>query len=227
MAYFNKSTFNFLNDLKANNNKEWFNENKEKYENVAREPFLKFIADFAPYLAKIAPNHLAIASKTGGSLFRINKDLRFANRDEPYKTWIAAQFKHKKSKDVHAPGFYLHIEPKNCFFGGGVWQPDAQTCQKIRSAIVKNSLDWGKIKNNKIFQSLFEMENDSLKKPPKGFDGNHTYIADIMKKNFVIRSALTQEEITSHDLLEKVVDLCQNSAKFIQFLTISCGLKWD
>ncbi|WP_186644184.1 DUF2461 domain-containing protein [Fluviispira vulneris] len=227
MRYFDKSIFKYLTDLKSNNNKEWFLENKEKYESIAREPFLKFISDFAPHLEKIAPNHQAIAKKTGDSLFRINKDLRFANRDEPYKTWIAAQFKHKKSKDVHSPGFYLHIEPKKCFFGGGIWQPDSQTCQKIRTAIAKNTKEWSTIRNSKRFTSLFEMDKDSLKKPPKGFDLSHPNIEDIIRKNFVIMHALKQKDVTSDYFLERIVDLCENSAKYIKFLTISCGLKWD
>lgn len=227
MSYFTKSTFDFLNQLKKNNNKEWFSENKETYEKVAREPFLKFIEDFAPHLKKTAPNHLAIAKKTGGSLFRINKDLRFASRDEPYKTWIAAQFKHNNGKDVHAPGFYLHIEPKNSFFGGGVWHPDTQTCNKIRNAIATNSSEWKKIINNKTFKNTFIMEGDVLQKPPKGFDVNHPCIEDILRKDFIVTHALKQEDIVSEKFLNMIVDLSQKSAHYVQFLTIACGFKWN
>lgn len=227
MAYFDKTIFEFLRNLKENNSKDWFNANKEKYEGNAREPFLNFIADFAPHLTKIAPNHLANASKSGGSLFRIHKDLRFGNRDEPYKTWMGAYFKHNKSKDVHTPGFYLHIEPKNCFFGAGVWHPDTQTAQKIRLSLAQHTKEWEKIKTAKEFQKTFTMEGDSLKKLPKGFDTNHPHIEDLMRKDFIISHKLKQEDIISENFLKDIVNLCKISACYVEFLTKACGLKWD
>ncbi|MCH7945702.1 MAG: TIGR02453 family protein, partial [Armatimonadetes bacterium] len=105
----------FLSDLKKNNNRQWFQKNKDRYESDVREPLLKFIEAFEPRLHKISPHFIADARKTGGSLFRIYRDTRFSHDKRPYKTHAGVQFRHERAKDVHAPGFYLHIEPKQVF----------------------------------------------------------------------------------------------------------------
>jgi len=226
MNYFTKETFAFLSALKRNNNKEWFHLNKDKFEEYVRNPFLKFIVDYEPYLNKIAPQHEAIAKKSGGSLFRINKDIRFGNRDEPYKTWISAQFRHNKGKDYTSPGFYLHIEPNQCFFGAGIWHPDTLTCGKIRKSIFDNQDDWLKIKNKKSFKENFEMKGNSLKKLPKEFLDCSKVENDLILKDFVIDHLLTKEEIMSPDLLKKIIKLTELSSDFVSFLTNSVGLKF-
>ena len=89
--------------------------NKDRYETEVREPLLKFIDAFGPRLAKISPQFVANPSKVGGSLFRIHRDTRFARDKSPYKTHVGVQFRHERAKDVHAPGFYLHIQPDGVF----------------------------------------------------------------------------------------------------------------
>ncbi len=109
-ACFPKGTIPFLKMLVKNNSREWFHENKANYELVIREPALDFIKAMAPELEKISPHFRALPKKVGGSLMRVYRDTRFAKDKTPYKTNIGIQFRHELGKDVHAPGFYLHIE---------------------------------------------------------------------------------------------------------------------
>ncbi len=95
----------FLKQLAKNNNREWFQKNKDSYEHDVREPLLKFIEAFGPRLHKISPHFVANPSKVGGSLFRIHRDTRFSRDKSPYKTHVGVQFRHERAKDVHAPGF--------------------------------------------------------------------------------------------------------------------------
>jgi len=119
--YFEPALFDFLRDLKQNNNREWFQKNKHIYESKVKQPLLEFIADFAPHLHKIHPRFVADPRPVGGSMFRIYRDVRFSEDKSPYKTQASAHFKHHKaSKDVHVPGFYLHLEPGQCFTAAGV-----------------------------------------------------------------------------------------------------------
>ena len=105
--YFTIQTFRFLKDLKENNSRPWFHENKGRYEEHVKEPALRFIEDLDPLLQKVSPHFMA----TPRSLFRIHRDTRFSKDKSPYKTHTGIQFRHEASKDAHAPGFYLHLQP--------------------------------------------------------------------------------------------------------------------
>ncbi|MGA7097163.1 MAG: TIGR02453 family protein, partial [Acidimicrobiia bacterium] len=115
MRYFQPALFRFLRDLAANNNREWFEANRERYAETVQEPALAFIADFAPRLEKISPCFRADAKVQGGSLFRIYRDTRFSADKTPYKTNTGVHFRHDRFKDAHAPGYYLHLQPRECF----------------------------------------------------------------------------------------------------------------
>ena len=99
--------------------RDWFQENKEFYESAVKRPLLEFIEAFAPHLREISPHFRADAR----SLFRIHRDVRFSKDKRPYKTHAAAQFRHSAGKDVHAPGFYLHIEPGRVIGGRPSFSP--------------------------------------------------------------------------------------------------------
>ena len=105
----------FLRDLKANNNRDWFNAHKPDYEQLVREPALGFISAMGPPLAKFAPMFVAVPRKSGGSLMRVYRDTRFSRDKTPYKTNVGIQFRHEYGKDVHAPGYYFHIDPDQVF----------------------------------------------------------------------------------------------------------------
>ena len=128
-AHFGRTFFEFLEDLKANNNSEWFKANKERYIDEVRTPLQQFVLDFAPHLKKISPHFVADPRPVGGSIFRIYRDIRFSKDKTPYKTHAAAQFRHKGGKDVHAPGFYLHLAPGEVFAGFGIWRPDSPSLE--------------------------------------------------------------------------------------------------
>ena len=139
-----RSLLGFIEELSRNNKREWFQANKERYVAEVRDPLLGFIEAFAPKLRGISPHYVADARPNGGSLFRIYRDTRFSKDKTPYKTWGAVQFRHERGKDVHAPGFYLHVQPGNVFMGAGLWHPDAPTLANIREAIVEGPANWNR-----------------------------------------------------------------------------------
>jgi len=139
---FSPAPFRFLRELKANNDREWFAANKDRYEADVRGPALDFVADMAPHLERISPHFVADPRPAGRSLFRIHRDTRFSRDKSPYKTYVGVQFRHELAKDAHAPGFYLHLEPKGVFVGAGTWRPDAPALAKIREAIARRPEGW-------------------------------------------------------------------------------------
>ena len=110
-AHFGREMFEFLADLALNNNREWFHANKARYESVVRGWLVTFVEDFGERLREVSPHMVADPRPTGGSIFRIYRDVRFAKDKSPYKTQAAVHFRHKAGKDAHAPGVYLHLEP--------------------------------------------------------------------------------------------------------------------
>lgn len=141
--HFTPELFRFLRELKRNNTREWFLANKERYEVFVRAPFLRFVGDFGPLLRRISPQFVADPRPVGGSLFRIYRDTRFSKDKRPYKTQVAAHFPHGAAgKDVHAPGFYLHLEPGGCFAAAGLWHPDPPALAEVRDAIVERPAAW-------------------------------------------------------------------------------------
>jgi len=225
-AHFSPKLFKFLKELRKNNDREWFRENKDRYECDARNPLLEFIGDFGPILNKISPNFVADPRPTGGSMFRIYRDVRFAKDKSPYKTHAAAQFRHKMGRNVHAPGFYLHLEPGQVFAGAGLWRPDPKSLAKIRDAIVDNPKAWKRVKSNKTFKAVCNLGGESLKRPPKGYDPNHPLIEDLKRKDFVVSTEFTEKAATSPGFIEKYAEVCRAAAPFMKFLTLAIELEW-
>ena len=140
MSYFTKATFTFLKDLTENNKREWFHQNKHRYEDHVRDPAIRFITDFGAHLRTLSEHFRSDPRTVGGSMFRIHRDTRFSKDKTPYKTAIGIQFRHELGKNAHAPGFYLHIDRGGCFAGAGMWHPDSPSLKKIREAIVEDEV---------------------------------------------------------------------------------------
>ena len=141
-AHFTSALFQFLRDLRENNNRPWFDANRSRFEDDVREPLTRFVVEFAPHLHEISPHFVADPRPSGGSVFRIYRDTRFSKDKTPYKTNMGAHFRHAAGKDVHAPGFYLHLEPDEVFMACGLWHPDPPAQALVRDAIVARDRDW-------------------------------------------------------------------------------------
>jgi len=218
--------FIFLSELKENNNRVWFQDNKERYENDVKDPLLTFIAAFAERTPEISTSIMAIPRISGGSLFRIYRDMRFSKDKTPYKTGAGIHFRHKRGKDVHAPGYYLHLEPGDVFAGCGIWKPNTETVTKIRTKIATHPDQWLNIVQEKKFKKTFTMGGDSLKRPPKGFDPDHPLIEDLKRKDYLASIVLNEKIVGEPDFLDYYVELCKTAAPFMEFLTKAVGLDW-
>ena len=218
--------FDFLRKLKVNNDREWFKENRVRYQTYVQEPLLQFIREFDFRLRAISPQFLADARKNGGSLFRIYRDIRFSKDKSPYKTAGAVQFRHRDWKDAHAPCFYLHLEPAGSFLAMGIWRPDLQTLNKLRQGIVRQPDRWRSITGAPGFRSRFVLSGDRLKRPPKGFPPDHPLIEDLKWRDYVVSRELTEDEVQMPSFIDDFAADCSLGAPFVRFLTESLGLRW-
>lgn len=221
---FSPELFAFLRELRENNDREWFKTNKLRYEAAVQEPALDFIADFAPRLRAISPHFVADPRPVGGSLFRIYRDTRFGKDKTPYKTHTGIQFRHEHGKDVHAPGFYLHLEPRSVFVGAGIWRPDSVTLGKIRAAIVSNPEDWSRAAKESTFGELLRLEGESLRRSPAGYDSEHPLIEDLKRKDFIAIAKVSEKTVTSTGFAGKLAGIFQASASLMRFLCDAAGV---
>lgn len=219
-AHFQSELFGFLIELAVNNHREWFHDNREFYERAVKRPLLAFIEDFAPELHKISP-HLRADSK---SMFRIHRDVRFSKNKAPYKTHAAAQFRHEAGKDVHAPGFYVHIEPGRVLVGGGVWKPDAEALGRIRAYLASQPELWTKLCKAPRFRDNCVLQGAALKRPPRGFEPDHPLIEDLKRKDFMAVVELDDGDVLSADFVAQVADACKTLAPLNQFLCDAIGV---
>ena len=224
--YFTPKLFAFLRDLADNNDREWFKAHQADYERYIREPALDFINDFAAPLAKISPHFVADSRTVGGSLFRIQRDTRFSKDKTPYKLNTGVQFRHERGKDAHAPGFYLNIQPGECYMGLGLWRPESKVAYTIRHAIADDATDWKKATRGKRFTDIFSLGGDVLVRPPKGFDPDDPLIEDLKRKDFIASARMRQSDITSPDFLATFSDHCRRGTGFMQFLCGAVGLEF-
>lgn len=222
--YFTPKLFGFLNDLARNNNREWFKDHQDEYERYIREPALDFINDFAEPLERISPHFVADSRKVGGSLFRIQRDTRFSADKTPYKENTGMQFRHALAKDVHAPGFYLNLQPGECYMGVGIWRPETKVAYAIREHIDQDSAGWKKASRGKRFKDVFTLTGESLTRPPKGYSDEHPLIDDLKRKDFIASTRLTQKQVTSDEFMKDFTDYCRRSAPFMRFLCEAVGI---
>lgn len=224
--YFTPATLSFLRKLARNNQRDWFELHKTDYENTLRTPALNFITDIATDLAVLSPYFLAQPRKVGGSLMRIHRDIRFGKDKSPYKTNIGIQFRHQQGKDVHAPGFYVHIEPKGCFVGVGIWRPDAPALGKIREVLAEQPRQWQTAISGKAFRQHFELSGESLSRPPKGYAKDHPLIEDLKRKDFIAITTLTDDQVLSTRFKQLVLDRFKAAESYMQFLCKALELRY-
>lgn len=223
-SVFSPALFTFMRDLRANNNRQWFEANKERYEEDVLEPAFEFIEGFAPHLRKISPHFVASARRSGGSLFRIHRDVRFSKDKSPYKTHVGIQFRHKQAKDVHAPGFYLHLEPGATFAGVGMWRPDSAALARIRDTIAAAPKKWRSVAYADGFAATYHLDGDMLKRVPAGYDRDHPCAEDLKRKDFIGVAKIPDGSVNSADFVRSYAELCRDARRFIRFLCDAVGV---
>ena len=219
-SFFHPELFDFLRQLKRHNDRDWFAKSKSRYQQVIVEPALLFIGGFAPHLAKLSPFFAADPRPARGSLFRIYRDTRFSPDKRPFKTHVGIRFSHGSGKDAHAPVFYLHLEPENCFAAAGVWHPDNRALTRIRTAIAEQPERWAKARRK------LELEGDSLTRPPHGYDPKHPFIEDIKRKDFVASVAFSDRQVCGSAFMKDFVAACRAMVPLVEFTTKALGLKF-
>ena len=200
-----KDSLQFLDDLKANNNRDWFLDNKKRYE-VFKKDYHQLITDFLNAMKPLDPTLEMLEVKNCS--FRINRDIRFSKDKSPYKDhlgiWLSSG-----SKGMNRSGYYIHIARSGSFIAGGFYCPEAEDLKKVRKEIAYFYEDLEEILDNTDFKKEFRdfdrNETNTLKNPPKGYEKDHPAIEFLKLKSFETSQKFDIEEITKKDFVSKMI----------------------
>ena len=214
--------FRFFGELARENKREWFEANKARYVAEVRDPLLRFVEAFAPKRARVSKHMMADPRPSGGSLFRIYRDTRFSGDKTPYKTHTGLSFRHAAGRDVHAPVFYLHLQPGTVFAAAGLWRPPAEAVKQVRDAIVTRPDRWKRA----VRACPLRHDEDSLKRPPRGYPADHPLVDDLRRQTFITSTPFTERQACASDFLDRFADACRRGTPLMEFLTGAMGLRW-
>jgi uncharacterized protein (TIGR02453 family) len=205
----------FLIDLSLNNDKVWFNANKDYYHKAYNE-FAEFIDLLIPEIKKIDNNVNVTSSKQ--CLFRIYRDVRFSHDKNPYKTNFGAYIVKDGKKSPYA-GYYLHMEPDNSFIGGGIYMPQNEILKNIRVYILKNAEKFRGIIYDPVFIDVFgELMDHKLKSAPRGFAKDHPDLDLILHKSYAVGHMLSDNSWHDPDLIDRIIKVFKIQYKLNSFL---------
>ncbi len=213
------ATISFLQKLAKNNNKEWFDKNRDAY-TLAKEDFEGLVAAILDTLAVNEP--LFKEQKAKDCVFRIFRDVRFSKDKTPYKAHFGAFFS-KGGRKFPGAGYYLHIDPAGkSFAGGGLWVPEPPLLKAVRQEIDYNFKEFNGIVTDKKFKKLFsQIDGEQLKKLPQGYDEGNPAAEYLKMKSFTVGNPLSDVDIAGKGLAKKVTDVFTTMRPFIDFLNRS------
>jgi len=210
--------FQFLKQLESNNDREWFNENKPRFQAEVQEPALELIEQLSSPMKKSAPMIRVIAKKTGGSLMRIYRDTRFSKDKRPYKTNVGISLRHEAEQDIHAPGFYIHLAADECFLGAGCWRPERNSLAAIRASIAEDPSGWKRARDNKKLNAHFHLAGESLKTAPRDYPKDHAMIEDLRRIDFILVAPLPRKLLTGKDVIGDLMERIRAARPMMRFL---------
>ncbi len=199
-----KDSLQFLDDLKANNNRDWFLDNKKRYE-VFKKDYQQLVADFLDAMKPLDPTLKMLEVKN--CTFRINRDIRFSKDKSPYKDHVGIWMS-SGAKGMNRSGYYVHIARTGSFIAGGFYCPEAEDLKKVRKEIAFFHDDLEEIMHDKNFQKEFvdfdRNENNLLKNPPRGYEKDHPAIEFLKLKSFETSQKFNIEEVLKKDFVSKM-----------------------
>jgi uncharacterized protein (TIGR02453 family) len=195
-----KKTVDFLTELTANNNRDWFQTNKKAYDAI-KDSMLEFLGGIIPEIARFDPEIHAI--DPNDCIFRIYRDVRFSNDKTPYKTHIGA-FISKTGRKGNSPGYYIHIEPGQSFLAGGLYMPPPELLKAVRDEVYFNVGEFKSIITQPEFLDYFGKldDFDKLSRPPKGYAADWPDIDLLKYKSYVVTHNLTEERLFADDFAD-------------------------
>ena len=217
-----REIYRFLEELKQNNNREWFNANKDWYLAVKAE-HEAFVNRLIPALAKVDPEIDGLTAKD--CIYRIYRDVRFSPNKEPYKTHIGA-YMVKGGKKSPRAGYYVHIEPGNSLLSGGIWYPEPSLLKALRKDVYDNIDEFTGIVRDKKFQKYYTLDGEKLKTVPQPFPKDFPEGEMLKYKSYTVTNNIPDTFLERVDAIEQIVERFALMQPFNRFLNYTVEETW-
>jgi len=196
----------FLSQLNNNNNREWFAENKDRYEATKAE-FEQISSSLILEISKFDEEIKHVAVKD--CVFRIYRDTRFSNDKTPYKTHYGVFIAAGGGRKSVRGGYYFHLEPDKCFVAVGVWCPPPEVLKALRQSVYENIDEFMEIRSQAEFSKYFSdfYQEDKLKTAPKGFPKDFPEIELLKLKHYMVEYKLSDQLLSKDDFVSKVAEI--------------------
>ena len=212
----NTALFQFLRELRENNNREWFQRNKERYETLYRQSSLR-LQVLIGRISEFDPDVSGLDAKQ--CVFRIYRDIRFSPDKTPYKTYFGAYIAPRGGRKSEYAGYYLHLEPDNAFLSGGIWRPPSPLLKKLRQDIYDSVEEFLEITEETEFKRVFPtLEGEMLKRVPTGFPSDCACEHILRHKDFIVSSVKPDVFFCTEDWIDRTVEDFKKLLPFNRFL---------
>lgn len=212
-------TLDFLAELKASNNREWFEASRPRYEQASAD-FFETVARFIQSLASFDPEIAEIMPDPKSCIMRIYRDVRFSKDKTPYKTGLFA-YVSKGGRKGPLAGYYLHVEPGASFGGGGLYLPEAPVLARTREAIAAHFDEWNAVVTAAGLRAAFPdgvLPSGALKRAPKGYDEANPAIGWLRYKGYYTQRFFSDAEVLAADFADRLGDCCRAVMPMVAFL---------
>ena len=205
MAYFDKRFLQFFEGLALDNSKVYFDEHRKAYEEAVREPFKELVADM---IMRVREHEPEMDIEPKDAIYRINRDIRFSKDKTPYKIHVGAHISRGGRKDHQYPGLYFHLSNEGVMVGGGVYMPDKEGVQRVRTEIARDPNGFTKLMDDPTFKGTFgEVQGDRLKRIPPEFKEAFEVQPYVANKAWYYMSNISPEVIVADDLSDQLMDV--------------------
>lgn len=226
-TYFTEHSLKFLRGLARHNDRAWFLAHKPAYEAHVREPFRALLTDLQPDLVAVSAQFRSEPRTVGGSLFRIQRDTRFANDKTPYKSWQGARLFHARTREVASPSFYLQLQPGQSFIAAGIWHPETPVQRRIRQFIVDNPVGWHTAAHAPPFRQRFTLRDyDMLVRVPRGYPDDFAYRDDLRLRTFAAARPIDDDVMLGPHLRRTLARDLVALGPFVDYLCAALDLEF-
>lgn len=225
-GYFTDHSFRFLRALARNNERAWFNAHRAEYETYVRAPFQRLLVDLQPSLAAVSPHYRADPRNVGGSLYRIQRDVRRYADKAPYKSWQGAELFYER-RHAAAPSFFIHLQDGASFIGAGLWYPEPATMRRVRQFIFDNPAGWRAAAHAVTLRERFVFDDrNMLVRGPRGFPQDFEFADDLRRKNLLAMRPIDNAGMTSGDLLVQIERDLATLTPFVDYVCAALDLEF-
>jgi uncharacterized protein (TIGR02453 family) len=208
--------FEFFAGLSANNNRDWYLANKSLFESKVKTPFVSLLEEVSLRLA----GETTPLRGGAGTIFRLNRDVRFSHDKSPYKTHIAGLLTESGSKDPSEPLVYLHLDSSGGFLAAGLWQPDTDNLRALRNRMIEDEAGFSQLVRSLANNGLQFDRSEATKMMPRGFSdfSDHPHSDYVKLKNLIVRAEVPSNLWAEEKIVDAVVDFVLYASPLLKFL---------